>query len=179
MESAARKDAAATGASPAVSSAGTGPTRWLNEEEQAAWQAFASVLLRLPGALDRQLERDAGISHFEYVVLSALSEAPDRTLRMGSLAVLASSGLPRLSQVVSRLQKRGWITRAPDPRDGRSTLATLTDEGWEKVVATAPGHVEEVRSLAFDPLTRAQQRQMGEIGRRIMAAVDPGDRSLR
>lgn len=171
MDSAARKDAAA----PGTTTAAAGGTRWLNEEEQSAWLAFASVLMRLPGALDKQLQRDAGISHFEYVVLSALSEAPDRTLRMGSLAELASSGLPRLSQVVSRLQQRGWVTRAADPRDGRSTLATLTDEGWDKVAAAAPGHVEEVRLLAFDPLTRAQQRQMGEIGRRIMGAVERGN----
>ena len=154
-------------------------TRWLNEEERATWFAFASVLLRLPGALDTQLQREAGISHFEYIVMSSLSEEPGRTLRMSSLAVMAESGLPRLSQVVGRLEKRGWITRAADPTDGRSTLATLTDQGWDKVVETAPGHVEEVRRLAFDPLTKAQLKCLNEISRRIMTAIDPEDRCLR
>jgi DNA-binding MarR family transcriptional regulator len=153
--------------------------RWLSEEEQATWLAVGSVLLRLPGALDKQLQAEAGISHFEYMVLSALSEAPERTLRMSELAVLAESGLPRLSQVVARLEKRGWITRAPDPTDGRYTLATLTEAGWEKVVDTAPGHVETVRRLVLEPLTKAQLRQLREISRRIMTVIDPDDRCLR
>jgi len=87
--------------------------------------------------------------------------------------VLAEGSLARLSQAVGRLEKRGWVRRMPDPDDGRYTLAVLTDDGWDKVVATAPGHVEEVRRLVFDPLTRAQHRQLREIGQRIMRAIDP------
>ena len=59
----------------------------------------------------------------------------------------------------------------------RPTAATpwpiLTEDGWDKVVATAPGHVEEVRASVFDPMTKAQQRQLNTIGRRIMGAIDP------
>ena len=74
---------------------------------------------------------------------------------------------------ISPLEKRGWLRRVPDPADGRYTLAILTDEGWEKVRASAPGHVEEVRRLVFDPLTKAQQRQLRELSRRILHAIDP------
>ena len=80
--------------------------RWLTEDEQDAWLALASVLIRLPQALDAQLVRDAGLSHFEYAVLSGLSDAPDRTMRMSDLAGVAEGSLPRLSQVVARLEKR-------------------------------------------------------------------------
>jgi DNA-binding MarR family transcriptional regulator len=146
---------------------------WLDEEEMQAWYAVVSLLTRLPAALDAQLQRDAGISHFEYQVLAGLSMATDRTMRMSVLADFAEGSLPRLSQVVARLEKRGLVHRRPDPADGRFTLATLTDAGWEKVVATAPGHVEEVRRLVFDPLTKAQQRQLRTIGERIAHAVDP------
>jgi len=152
--------------------------RWLTAEERRAWFALGSVLFRLPAALDAQLQRDSGISHFEYQVLSALSEAPGRTLRMSELAVLAEGSLSRLSQVVSRLEKRGWVRRTPDPTDGRYTLAILTEDGWEKVVQTAPGHVETVRSLVIDPLTKAQIRQLTDIGQRIMRVIDPDDRCL-
>jgi DNA-binding MarR family transcriptional regulator len=102
--------------------------------------------------------------------------AESRTMRMSDLAAFAEGSLPRLSQVVSRLEKRGWVRRTPDPADGRYTLAILTEEGWAKVVATAPGHVEAVRQFVFDPLTKPQQRQLREIGRRIMGAVAPNDR---
>jgi len=156
----------------------SGP-RWLNDEERQAWLAFVGVLMRLPPALDGQLQRDAGLSHFEYTVLAGLSQAPDRTRRMSDLAGFAEAGLPRLSQVVARLEKRGWVLRSPDPTDGRTTLATLTEEGWEKIVSSAPGHVEAVRSLVFDPLTKTQSRQLSEICQRIMRTIDPDDRCLR
>ena len=150
--------------------------RWLDAEERQAWLALASTLNRLPAALDAQLRRDAGISHFEYQVLALLSEAHGRTLRMSELATLAEGSLPRLSQVVARLEQRGWVRRTPDPADGRYTLATLTDQGLAKVTEAAPGHVQEVRRLVFDPLTKTQARQLREISRRIMRAIDPDNR---
>ena len=149
--------------------------RWLDAEESQAWRALAKTLDRLPAALDAQLRRDAGISHFEYQVLALLSEAPGRTLRMSALAMWAGSSLPRLSQVVARLEQRGWVRRTPDPADGRYTLATLTGQGQAKVTQAAPGHVQEVRRLVFDPLTKTQSRQLREIGRRITRAIDPDD----
>jgi DNA-binding MarR family transcriptional regulator len=149
--------------------------RWLNPEESQAWRALAKTLERLPAALDAQLRRDAGISHFEYQVLALLSEAPARTLRISELATWAGSSLPRLSQVITRLEHRHWVHRTPDPADGRYTLATLTSPGQAKVTQAAPGHVQEVRRLVFDPLTKAQTRQLREIGRRITRAIDPHD----
>ena len=152
--------------------------RWLDVDERETWLAVCSLAMRLLPALDAQLRRDAGISHFEYTVLSALSEADERTLRMSDLAVLAEGSLSRLSQVASRLERKGWVTRGPDPADGRYTLATLTEGGWDKVVATAPGHVAEVRRLVLGPLTKAQARQLSTIGHRILAVIDPDDRCL-
>jgi DNA-binding MarR family transcriptional regulator len=146
--------------------------RWLDEDQQATWRQLAGVIIRLPAVLDAQLQRDAGISHFEYLALSSLSTAGDRTMRMSELAALIEGSLPRLSQVVSRLERRGWVRRTPDPADGRYTLAILTDQGWDKVVASAPGHVEAVRDLVFDNLTKAQQRQLAEITARLMRAID-------
>ena len=147
--------------------------RWLDAEERQTWLALAGALIRLPAALDAESQRDAGISHFEYQVLSVLSEAPQRTLRLSEVAAMVQGSLARLSQVVSRLEKRGWVRRTPDPADGRATLGILTDAGWDKVVATAPGHVESVRHHVFDPLTKAQQRQLREIAQRILRTTDP------
>lgn len=156
----------------------TGEPRWLDEDQQQAWTSLVGILLRLPAALDTQLQRDAGISSFEYQVLSGLSMAPERTMRMSRLAAFVEGSLSRLSQVVARLEKRGWIRRTPDPADGRYTLAILTDTGWDTVVAAAPGHVAEVHRLIFEPLTKAQQRQLRDIGQRIMRAITSDDRRL-
>ncbi len=118
---------------------------------------------------------------FDYRVLATLSEAPDHTLRMSGLAFLADGSLPRLSQVVKRLEQRGWIHRSPDPTDGRYTLARLTGSGWTKVVETAPGHLAAVRRLVIDPLSSAQIRQLNSVSRRISDAIDgtlPSDTDL-
>ena len=152
--------------------------RWLDDEQQHTWRALAAVLARLPAALDTQLQHDAQLSHFEYQVLAGLSMAPERTVRMSVLAAFAEGSLARLSQVVARLEKHGWVRRTPDPADGRFTLAILTDTGMDKVVATAPGHVAEVQRLVFDTLTKAQQRQLRDIGRRIVRAIKPDDPRL-
>jgi DNA-binding MarR family transcriptional regulator len=152
--------------------------RWLDEDQQQAWMSLVGMMLRLPAALDTQLQRDAGISSFEYQALSGLSMAPERTMRMSRLASFTEGSLSRLSQVVARLEKRGWIRRSPDPADGRFTLAILTDTGWDTVVAAAPGHVAEVHRLVFDPLTKAQQRQLRDIGQRILRAIATDDRHL-
>lgn len=140
---------------------------WLDDEEMDAWIQVAILLSRLPHALDAQLLRDAQLTHFEYEVLASLSEAPDRTLRMSALAELANGSLSRLSHVVTRLEKRDWVQRRPCPDDGRFTNASLTQAGWEKVVATAPGYAANVRNLVVDRLSRAQIRQLAAIGKRI------------
>jgi DNA-binding MarR family transcriptional regulator len=143
---------------------------WLSDEQQAAWRPFVALLLRLPAALDARLQKDAGITQFDYLVLSGLSEAPDRTLRMSELAAMASGSLSRLSHVVSRLEARGWVRREPCPGDGRFINAVLTDAGWDKVVATAPGHVAAVRELLISTLTKEEFEQLGAISARVLAA---------
>ncbi|GAA1478227.1 MarR family winged helix-turn-helix transcriptional regulator [Nocardioides aestuarii] len=148
--------------------------RWLDADERESWLQLARLLIRLPAALDAQLRRDADLTHFDYQVMAALSEQQTRSLRMSTLAGFADGSLSRLSQVVARLEGRGYVERSPDPDDGRYTVAHLTDAGWEKVVATAPAHVEEVRRLVLDPLTAAQVKQLRAIGDRINRAIDPG-----
>lgn len=149
--------------------------RWLDAEERTSWLALVAVMGRLRPAFDAQLRRDAGLTFFEYTVLVVLSEAPDHTRRMSELAGLAEGSLSRLSQAVARMEAKGWVRRTPDPEDGRYTLAILTGDGMDKVVASAPGHVNEVRRRVFDPLTRAQVRQLATIGHRILATMDPED----
>ncbi|WKN49137.1 MarR family winged helix-turn-helix transcriptional regulator [Nocardioides sp. Arc9.136] len=147
----------------------------LTGEDLETWSALATVLEWLPAALDAQLQRDAGLTHFEYGVLYALASAPDRTLRMSVLAGYANSSLSRLSRAVSRLETRGWVVRAPDPADGRYTLATLTEQGREALDAATPGHVATVHRLVLDPLTRAQARQLREVSRRVARAIREED----
>jgi DNA-binding MarR family transcriptional regulator len=148
---------------------------WLDEQQLRSWMRFAALLVVLPGELDSDMQRRAGITQFEYTVLAGLSEAPGRTLRISTLARFAQGSLSRMSHLIKRLEKRGWVRRELDPADGRYTNAVLTDDGWAKVVATAPGHVGTIRRLIVDTLTAAQLRQLGDISDRILRGMDPGE----
>lgn len=147
--------------------------RWLSSQEQEAWLALNGVTLLLPYALDVQLQRDHGLSLFEYGVMAMLSDAPDRTMRMKSLAMLSFGSLSRLSHVVSRLERRGYVRRQPLPEDGRTTLAALTDEGMAALEAAAPSHVETVRRLVVDPQPPGEFLRLGQACARILDRITP------
>ena len=143
--------------------------QWLTDEQQHTWRQFVSLLVKLPAALEAQLQRDAGLTHMGYFVLATLSDRADRQLPMSRLAANASASLSRLSHVVSRLEAKGWVRRERCPDDGRVQIAVLTDEGHAKLVEVAPGHVDIVRSLVFDQLTATQTRQLTRICESLLA----------
>ncbi|WP_405135802.1 MarR family winged helix-turn-helix transcriptional regulator [Nocardia sp. NBC_01388] len=149
----------------------TGDSDTFTPDELETWSALATLLEWLPLALDTQLQRDSGMSHFEFGVLFALSRAADETLRMSTLAGYANSTLSRLSRAVARLERRDWVRRAPDPHDGRITIAILTSAGRDAARTAAPGHVALVRKLVFDSLTRAQAQRLGHSSLRIAEAI--------
>lgn len=146
----------------------------LSARQLEAWAAVATLLERLPAALDAQLQRDSGLTHYEQGLLYALDTAPGRALRLSTLAGYASSTLSRLSRAISRLEKKGWVRRETDPTDGRFTLGILTEAGHDQVTHSTPAHHALVRELVFAPLTEAQVRQLATISSRISAAIDPG-----
>lgn len=147
--------------------------RWLDDDQMAAWVRLVALVELLPGVLDSQLRKDAGLTHFEYQVLAMLSQAPDRTLRMTALAARTNATLPRLSHVVRRLEERDLVERFPCPEDARATNARLTGSGWAKLRESAPGHVENVRRHVIDALTDEQVDQLVEISDAILARLDP------
>jgi DNA-binding MarR family transcriptional regulator len=138
-----------------------------------AWVTLVGVLQRVPAAMDGALRRRVGLSHFEYLAMSALSEAAERTLPMSELAVLSNGSLSRLSHVVARLEQRGWITRCVSAANGRITNATLTDAGYEVVVRAAPVHLDLAREFVVDALSPAQLGELSAISRQILVRVDP------
>ena len=150
-------------------------TRWLSPEEQQAWVGVTALMWLLPAPLDAQLQRDSGLNLFDYFVLSSLSMSPGRQRTMSDLAAQSNASPSRLSNVVGRLEARGWVTRHTDPGDRRSTIATLTDAGWDKVVSAAPGHVAEVRRLVVDARTPEQLDALRATGASVAHEV-LGDR---
>jgi DNA-binding MarR family transcriptional regulator len=146
-------------------------TRWLDDDEQRTWRSFITASRLLWDRVERQLQQCAGIPHAYYEIMVRLSEAPDRTLRMSQLASTSLSSRSRLSHAVSRLEEAGWVRRMPYPDDRRGALAQLTDDGMARLEAAAPGHVEEVRTLLFDPLSREQLAALRDISDTLAASL--------
>ncbi|GAA2794512.1 MarR family winged helix-turn-helix transcriptional regulator [Saccharopolyspora taberi] len=148
----------------------------MTDEQQRAWRKLAALMTVVPAGLDAQLQRDSELTHFGYWVLAMLSEDPDRALRMSHLAAQANASPSRVSHVVARLEKRGWVRRQRAEGDGRGSVAELTDAGYAKVVETAPGHVEQVRAMIFDGLDDEQVRDLDEVCTAMLAHIDPEGR---
>jgi DNA-binding MarR family transcriptional regulator len=146
--------------------------RWLTPAELETWQQFGLMLHRLPTALDAQLQQDAHLSYLEYYALAGLSDQPDRRMRMSDLAVLANAEQSRLSHMISRLERRGFVRREPDPTNGRYTIAILTDAGYAHVAEAAPGHVALVRDLVFDVLDPAELNSLRTAAEKISERID-------
>lgn len=147
-------------------------TRWLTPRELAAWTRLASLLELLPSALDAQLRRDAGMTHFDYRVLAILSEAERRTMQMTHLAGATNATLPRISHVVQRLEERELVQRDGCPTDRRARNVSLTDAGMRTLRETAPGHVDLVRARVLDALRPDQVDQMAQIAEQILQRLD-------
>jgi DNA-binding MarR family transcriptional regulator len=145
---------------------------WLDDGQQESWRSVIGLLMMLPAALESDMRRTAGLTTFDYLVLASLSEAPKRTMQMSALATRANASLSRLSHVVARLEKRGWITREVHEDDARATNAVLTRSGWEKVVATAPYHAQTVRDLVISALSPSQFQQLGASAGKIVRRID-------
>jgi DNA-binding MarR family transcriptional regulator len=144
---------------------------WLTEEEQRAWRTLIYLMNRLPAALDSQLQRDARLTHFDYMILVLLSEAPDRSMQLARLAEEASASLSRLSHVVTKLENAGWVRR--ERNEGvRGARAVLTDAGFATIEAAAPGHVDLVRRIVFRAISPTQVRQLEKIGARILHQIN-------
>jgi DNA-binding MarR family transcriptional regulator len=149
-------------------------TRWLDDDEMRAWLKLTGLMLKLAPALDSQLQRDSELTHFDYLCLAMLSETESHIRPMSDLAAATNASLSRLSHVISKLERRGLVRREPSPHSRRVTLVGLTEQGWKVLVAAAPGHVETVRELVFDGLSRedvlALERIAGHIVERIEAS---------
>ena len=147
-------------------------TRWLTEEELASWFPLAGVMLKLGPALDSQLQRDSDMTHFDYLCLAMLSEEPDWTSTMSALAARTNASLSRLSHVISKLERRGWVSRCRSEVSRRVTNVTMSEQGYAVLVEAAPGHVETVRSLVYDGLSAEDVTNLHKLMAHILERIE-------
>jgi len=146
--------------------------QWLTPAEQRAWRAYLRTGTLLTARLNRQLQADSGLSLPEYEVLVQLSEAPDGRFRPFQLGLALDWEQSRLSHLLSRMTRRGFVTRQDSTGDRRGAVVALTGAGRAAIESAAPGHVAAVRRLVFDQMDSGQARVFGQAFEAILAALE-------
>jgi DNA-binding MarR family transcriptional regulator len=143
-------------------------SRWLTDDEQRAWRGLLQMTSQLNARMNRQLQDDYGVSLADYDVLVTLSEAPAGRLRVFEIAGELAWEQSRVSHQLARMQRRGLVAREECPADARGAFAVLTDAGRAAIERAAPAHVETVRELVFDGLSRDQLAALTGITSRVL-----------
>jgi DNA-binding MarR family transcriptional regulator len=148
-------------------------TRWLDDREQRVWRSWVQATARLDGHLARRMQTDGDISMSDFAVLVPLSEAPEQRLRAFALGRALQWEKSRLSHHLTRMERRGLVTREDCGTDRRGAFVVLAPAGRAALEAAAPPHAEAVRSAVFDRLTAEQVDRLGEICDELLAGLDP------
>lgn len=143
--------------------------RWLNGDEQALWRLMLAASRKIDRCIDETLQLETDLSTSEFSVLVTLSETEDPGLRLRDLCVNLDWDRSRTSHQITRMEKRGLVTKEKCVGDARGVIVVLTPEGRRRLEAAAPEHVESVRRLIFDHVTEEQAVVLGEFMKNVMA----------
>ena len=144
---------------------------WLNAQEQAVWRGYLTMTGRLQTAMNRQLQRDHGLSLADYDVLVALDESPG--CRVNDLGRHLGWEQSRVSHQLRRMRDRELVERRDADDDRRAAIVELTASGRSALAAAAPAHAELVRTVVFDGMTPAESRAIGQWVTRVAARLAP------
>ena len=144
----------------------------LEAGERIAVARLRALLELLPTALDRQLTA-TGLTSFEFTLLEALHEAEQRRLRLSALALRTNATLPRLSRVVTGLERKGLVARTPCEQDGRAINAVLTEAGEHAYATGRPLYEQAVRHMILNGLDGEGIDRLAELSCSILDNLDP------
>lgn len=145
---------------------------WLSPAEQEAWRSLIMMNHLLDDALDRQLQRDAGMPHAYYTVLVFLYEAPGQSMSMSALAAMLRYSPSRLAHAIKSMEKSGWVARSTSAEDRRVQIASLTPEGLSTIRRVAPLQVAEVRTRVLSRLSPEQLAQLTAISAAVLEGLE-------
>jgi DNA-binding MarR family transcriptional regulator len=131
---------------------------WLSEDQQRVWRDYLSMSAELQIEMNRQLQRDCGLSLADYDVLVALDERD--VCRVNELGERLGWEQSRLSHQLRRMRSRGLVDRRGADDDRRGATVELTDAGRTALVSAAQGHVDLVRDVVFDGISPTELRAL-------------------
>jgi DNA-binding MarR family transcriptional regulator len=135
--------------------------------------AAVSNLFRASTAIRRHMEANVlapdRLSWTSFVGLWVLWVWGEMEARNFAAAVGISR--PTASGVLTTLERRGYVARRRDDRDGRMVLISLTDDGRDKIAELFPRFNAEERAVTSH-LAPGQQDALASMLRTLLRAVD-------
>lgn len=125
---------------------------WLNDDEQTLWRAMMDAAKAVERAMDTRLLTTEEISSADFSVLVQLSEADGGVVRMRELCEGLKWDRSRMSHQITRMEKRGLVTKLRCANDSRGIDVELTAHGRDVIERAAPDHVRMIRGIVFDQL---------------------------
>lgn len=147
--------------------------KWLDSDEMRAWRSYITTSVDLMKALEHDVA-PYGITMGDYQLLAMISEAPDRRLRLCDLADALRLSRGGLTRRMDGVLRNGLVARVQDQSDKRVAFAELTTKGWNLLKKVAPIHLQSVRDLMIDHLSRAEIKAIGNAFGKISANLRAG-----
>ncbi|ACZ83834.1 MarR family winged helix-turn-helix transcriptional regulator [Streptosporangium roseum] len=150
---------------------------WLDEREDRVWSAFFEMQVLFWRRLAQQLQQDTGLSEPDLAILTALVRAPEGQLRAYELSDVTQFEKSRLHHHLTRMARRGLVTRESCPESSRASVIAVTPEGRAAITDAAPKRAAHIRQWLIDPLDAGQLDTLAEISEamrdRLLAAGPP------
>jgi DNA-binding MarR family transcriptional regulator len=137
----------------------------------AAWSALLRVHAALLPVLDAELQAAHALPITWYDVLLELNAAPGRRMTMGELGAAAVVSRSRVSRVVDDLVAAGLVAREPNPGDGRSAYAVITDAGRKRLRAAAPTYLAGIERHFTSRMSAAEARTVARALHRVLELI--------
>jgi DNA-binding MarR family transcriptional regulator len=146
-----------------------GKEPWLDDDEQKAWRSYLLMHKTLETHLERHLQREFGLSKSDFEILVNLSESETGRMRAFELGQLTQWEKSRMSHHLSRMEKRGLISK--ESCDSRYPEIAITDAGRAAIKACAPAHAARVREFFVDVFGPDRLAVLGEVSDDIVEAI--------
>jgi DNA-binding MarR family transcriptional regulator len=132
------------------------PTRSRQPDLSRALNAVRRMVRGLRSAAEA-VERELHVSAAQLFVLRELAQVPDQSVK--DLAAVTMTTHSTVSQVVSQLLAKGFVTRSRDKSDGRRAVLRLTREG-AKLLKKSPRVIQADLISGFATLRVPERRAL-------------------
>lgn len=136
-----------------------------------AWEA----LFRAQVTVMRRLAADdvwGELTMREYDVLFTLAGCPHGAMRLGELNEYVLLSQPSLSRMVERLERAGYVERAPSEGDRRGTQVSLTPSGADKQREIGRRHLASIHHYMSGALDAGELETLRELTGKLRSAQE-------